>query len=613
MLLRAATRSLRHYNPSLPLRASTPYYQNRYYAKPPRPKKPYEYQSPTRNAPTTPHQSAVPPSASSAVGASSSAASSKKGGPDFSRTQDEFGTRPDSVFNNEPSSTGSGPGTRTAKASSTSSHPDYSRLQDEFSTSLASDNNTAPQATSPSAVDPAQAQAQSRQQPQEPLPDLTQGIPSTLESELAEAEKASQSSPSDLNVAEDPASASSAGGRRGGEGLPRSANITSMERRRNRFANYMYALLFSFATVGTIYLGRNWESREEEAKHPNAPSGWGFGLFYNRASARLADMLDFYNAPAFQKLLPDPDPAWERPYTLVLSLEDLLVHSEWSREYGWRMAKRPGVDYFLRYLSQYYELVIFTSLPSMTGDPIIRKLDPYRVVMWPLFREATRYKNGEYIKDLSHLNRPLSHTILLDTSPAHASLQPLNSIILPRWTGSPHDKELVSYIPFLEYIASMGLTDTRDVLKSFQGTHIPSEYSRRENIAKEKFQQQFAAENAKSRRRTSTSGGGGGGGGFLSSLGFGAGGGAAAAARGGMEAEETLTEGFEKGKTYMDQVRERGQRQYEVLEKEIRENGEKWLKEMAAEEKKMQEEAMRGMQGKVLGGFWGGGGEGEKK
>ncbi|KAL8949794.1 MAG: hypothetical protein Q9222_004137, partial [Ikaeria aurantiellina] len=399
MLLRAATRSLRRYNPSIPLRASIPYYQNRPYAKPPRPKKPYEYQSPARNAPTTPSQSSSNPSTSSSLGASPSAASSKTSGPDFSKTQDEFGTRPESAFNNEASSTGGGPGTTNANTSSTSAHPDYSTSQDEFSSSPASDNNTAPQSTSPSAIDPAQARTQTQQQqPQQPLPDLTQGIPSTLESELAEAEKASQPSQSSLNVTEDPASASSAGGRRGGEGLPKSANITSMERRRNRFANYMYTLLFSFATIGTIYLGRNWESKEEEAKHPTAPSGWGFGLFYNRASARLADMLDFYNAPAFQKLLPDPDPAWERPYTLVLSLEDLLVHSEWSREHGWRMAKRPGVDYFLRYLSQYYELVIFTSLPSMTGDPIIRKLDPYRVVMWPLFREATRYKNGEYIK-----------------------------------------------------------------------------------------------------------------------------------------------------------------------------------------------------------------------
>ncbi|KAL8940412.1 MAG: hypothetical protein Q9211_002277 [Gyalolechia sp. 1 TL-2023] len=388
MLLRAAARSLRPAHPSLPLRATSPYFQSRTYAKPPRPKKPYEYQAPARQPPPSPR----PPPSSSAV-----ASDSGTKGATFSKAQEEFGTRPESAFNGEPSSAGRGPSTTSAKPPKSSSHTDYSALQDEFASSSSSDNNTAPQSTSPSATDPAEANAQ-QQEPQRPLPDLTQGIPSTLEAELDQAEKASRPQPASLDISEDPAQASSTGGRRGGGNLPPSANITSMERRRNQFANYMYALLFGSTIFGAVYLGRNWESDEEELKHPNAPSGWGLGLFYNRASARLADLLDYYNEPAFAKLLPDPDPAWERPLTLVLSLEDLLVHSEWTREHGWRMAKRPGVDYFLRYLSQYYELVIFTSLPSMAGDPIIRKLDPYRVVMWPLFREATRYKNGDYIK-----------------------------------------------------------------------------------------------------------------------------------------------------------------------------------------------------------------------
>ena len=160
----------------------------------------------------------------------------------------------------------------------------------------------------------------------------------------------------------------------------------------------MYAAFLFFSVTGTIYLGRNWESEEEEQKHADAPSGWAMGLFYNRSRARLTDMLDYYNEPAFRKLLPDPDPSFERPFTLVLSLEDLLVHSEWTREQGWRIAKRPGVDYFLRYLQQYYELVIFTTVPSYVAEPVIMKLDPFRIVTWPLFREATRYKDGVHVK-----------------------------------------------------------------------------------------------------------------------------------------------------------------------------------------------------------------------
>ena len=229
------------------------------------------------------------------------------------------------------------------------------------------------------------------------MPDLTQGIPSTLDAELAQAAPDARAGTKGLNVNEDLAQPAGGNGRGGGD-FPRSSYISSIERRKSRVARYMYASFLAFAVIGTIYLGRNWETEEEEKQHPDAPSGWGFRLFYDRAHARLGDIMDYYNEPSFPKLLPNPDPTWERPYTLVLSLEDLLVHSEWSREHGWRMAKRPGVDYFLRYLNQYYELVIFTSVPSMIGEPIIKKLDPFRIVMWPLFREATRFRKGEYIK-----------------------------------------------------------------------------------------------------------------------------------------------------------------------------------------------------------------------
>ena len=216
----------------------------------------------------------------------------------------------------------------------------------------------------------------------------------------------------------------------------------------------------------------------------------------------------------------------------------------------------------------------------------------------------SRYVPSNYIQrrlpkpdqDLSYLNRDLKKVILLDTSPVHAKAQPENAIILPKWKGAPQDKELVSYIPFLEYIAAMGFEDIRDVLKSFEGKPIPAEFARRESIAREKFQQQLADERAKRPKRSGV--------GFLgSALGLGK---SAGASIDGMET--SVSEGFEQGKTLMDQVRERGQKQYEFMEKEIRENGQKWLDEMAAEEKKLQEEAMKNMSGGIFGMFkWGGG------
>lgn len=368
MLGRAAARSLRTYSTPAPIQAALPSFQSRSYAKS-KPKKPFEYKAPTgqnatsRQGPST-QQTASP--IASAVASQQADRASK--------------TQPNSDVPFD-------------KPTESSPHPDYSKAQDEFQTEAISSTNTEPQSSSPSAIDPAEAQRQNfEQEHTRPLPDLTQGIPSTLDSEIASSSQ--RADPKSLNITEGP---SQPGGQGGGD-LPKSAYISSFERRRARIANYAFGSAFLTIIVGVVYAGRNWENEEEELSHPDAPSGWGLGLFWNRVWARYHTTLDYYNEPAFPKLLPDADPAWARPYTLVLSLEDLLVHSEWSREHGWKVAKRPGVDYFLRYLSQYYELVVFTSVPSMLGGPIITKLDPYKVIMWPLFREATRYKNGKYIK-----------------------------------------------------------------------------------------------------------------------------------------------------------------------------------------------------------------------
>lgn len=236
--------------------------------------------------------------------------------------------------------------------------------------------------------------------PAQPLPDLTRGIPSTLDAELQQAQSRGHASRSSLNITEDPSEPIAPEEEGPGGRGPRETYVSSSDRKKNAAYRYTYLFLGLFVVGYSAYLGRNWETEEEEKKYSNAPSGWGFGLFYDRVKARLSSTMSYYNDPVTTKLLPDedPDPAFRMPFTLVLSLEDMLVHQEWSRDKGWRIAKRPGLDYFLRYLSQYYELVLFTSQPSAMGDQVMRKLDPYLMVRWPLYREATLYKDGGYIK-----------------------------------------------------------------------------------------------------------------------------------------------------------------------------------------------------------------------
>jgi RNA polymerase II subunit A small phosphatase-like protein len=76
--------------------------------------------------------------------------------------------------------------------------------------------------------------------------------------------------------------------------------------------------------------------------------------------------------------------------------------------------KRPGVDEFLKRLSYFYEVIIFTAslskvilklLTSQYADPLLDDLDKYKVVSLRLFREHCTFCNGIFVKDLSRLGR----------------------------------------------------------------------------------------------------------------------------------------------------------------------------------------------------------------
>jgi len=186
---------------------------------------------------------------------------------------------------------------------------------------------------------------------------------------------------------------------------------------------------------------------------------------------------------------------------------------------------------------------------------------------------------------------------MIDTKEEHARLQPENAIILDKWQGDPKDKKLVALIPFLEYIAGMGIDDVRSVLKSFEGTDIPIEFAKREKAMRERFQKEVAEEQKKKPRVSVGS--------LATALGL--------KSNRTLDGEQTPSEGLAQGKMLWDQIRERGQKNYEMIDREIRENGEKWLAEMAAEEEKFREEQMKSMKGSFTSMFGAGGGEEEKK
>lgn len=137
----------------------------------------------------------------------------------------------------------------------------------------------------------------------------------------------------------------------------------------------------------------------------------------------------------------------------------------------------------------------------------------------------------------------------------------------------------------------MDYQDVRKVLKSFDGKHIPTEFARRESLARAEFNKRFEQE-----KRNSRSG--------IGALG------SAFGLKGNMSmmttsvpGEQSTGEAFAQGKMLQDIARERGQRSYEMLEAQIRENGEKWLKEEQEAQEKAQSEAMKSMGSSLMGWF----------
>jgi RNA polymerase II subunit A small phosphatase-like protein len=122
------------------------------------------------------------------------------------------------------------------------------------------------------------------------------------------------------------------------------------------------------------------------------------------------------------------------------------------------VAKRPGVDEFLIEMAKHYEVVIYTASLNKYADPLLDLLDPKRVIRARLFRESCVYYEGNYVKDLSLLDRDLSQSIIIDNSPSSYMFHPENAIDCSSFIDDPRDRELDQMGAFLA-----GIKDVKDV------------------------------------------------------------------------------------------------------------------------------------------------------
>ncbi|KAJ8086555.1 Nuclear envelope morphology protein 1 [Marasmius tenuissimus] len=184
--------------------------------------------------------------------------------------------------------------------------------------------------------------------------------------------------------------------------------------------------------------------------------------------------------------------------TLVLDLDETLIHSTSRpiphytgstglfglRAFGSRKAgaghvvevvlggrstcyhvyKRPFVDFFLRTVSGWYTLVIFTASMKEYADPVIDWLDAGRGILGNrLFRDScTLMPNGSYTKDLTIIEPDLARVCLVDNSPVSYKVNEANGIPIEGWTHDPSDEALLDLLPVLDSLRFT--SDVRRVL-----------------------------------------------------------------------------------------------------------------------------------------------------
>ncbi|CDH52382.1 nli interacting factor-like phosphatase [Lichtheimia corymbifera JMRC:FSU:9682] len=176
--------------------------------------------------------------------------------------------------------------------------------------------------------------------------------------------------------------------------------------------------------------------------------------------------------------------------TLILDLDETLVHSVRLGSYAatrqqkvsasikrkkievrddkqsllYEVYKRPHVDFFLKTISQWYKVVIFTASMAEYADPVIDWLDQDQsLVSQRYFRQSCVVRNGNFVKDISLAEPDLGKVCLVDNSSAAFELFQENGIPIPGWISNPNDQCLLDLLPLLD--ALRFTADVRSILR----------------------------------------------------------------------------------------------------------------------------------------------------
>lgn len=181
------------------------------------------------------------------------------------------------------------------------------------------------------------------------------------------------------------------------------------------------------------------------------------------------------SAAARNRKSPIPMKAKDAPHiTLALDLDETLVHCSVQPidnaeltfnvnfnglDYEVYVRTRPHLEHFLRTVSQWFEIIIFTASQKVYADKLLNILDPKNeYIQHRVFRDSCVNVDGNYLKDLHILGREIPKVAIVDNSMQAFGFQVDNGIPIESWFDDDNDSELLSLIPFLRQ-----LKDAKDV------------------------------------------------------------------------------------------------------------------------------------------------------
>eukprot|EP00210_Caulerpa_lentillifera_P007588 g7248.t1 len=127
---------------------------------------------------------------------------------------------------------------------------------------------------------------------------------------------------------------------------------------------------------------------------------------------------------------------------------------------------RPGVFQFLRQVSSFAEVVVFTAGDFEYASPLVAYLDPESSTFdGSLYRDSTvQTVFHDHVKDLSYLGRDPRYTVLVDNNPFSFLCQPDNGILCQSFYGDPMDQHLLQEVlPMLKLLTYVN--DVRPFLR----------------------------------------------------------------------------------------------------------------------------------------------------